>query len=94
MVRIVSKLNLPYLNESWLVIITRSRAKQSSLAWLRLVGCLLTSNLAPHEYKNIPFPVKALQLIVRELQEMGAEVEPMSVKDVPDVADDDSDDAV
>ncbi|CAE6488834.1 unnamed protein product [Rhizoctonia solani] len=46
----------------------------------------------PHEFKSIPFPTKALQLIVRELQEMGAEVEAISTKDVPD-ADDDSDDA-
>ncbi|KAF8727515.1 ARM repeat-containing protein, partial [Rhizoctonia solani] len=46
----------------------------------------------PHEFKSIPFQTKALQLIIRELQEMGAEVEPMSSKDVADVADDDSDD--
>ncbi|KAG8722408.1 hypothetical protein FRC09_006303 [Ceratobasidium sp. 395] len=43
--------------------------------------------------QSVPFPTKALQLIVRELQSMGAEVEPMNAKDVPDTTEDDSDDA-
>ncbi|ELU41145.1 importin-9 [Rhizoctonia solani AG-1 IA] len=51
-----------------------------------------TKSVPPHEFKSIPFQTKALQLIIRELQEMGAEVELMSSKDVADVADDDSDD--
>lgn len=46
----------------------------------------------PHEFKSVAFPTKALQLIVRELQSMGAEVEPMAAKEVVDNADDDSDD--
>lgn len=53
-----------------LVIVTRSKAKQSEY-FVSLKNVQTYPTLAPHEYSQIPFKLKALKLIINGLQMNG-----------------------
>jgi hypothetical protein len=56
-----------------LVIMTRSRTKTSTGLFLTLLCALVDvfSFAVPHEFTSIPFPVKALKILVHDLRSGG-----------------------
>jgi len=79
---------------SSIVIMTRSKTKTSMRIYLKEhSNDLICIFLAPHEFTSIPFPVKALKIILHDVQS-GGEAATFSAQSGGDAFEIESDDGV